>query len=102
MTHFKHHIFFCLNKRENGQQCCSDFNADSIYTYMKKKIKGLDLNGPGKIRVNRGGCFDRCNEGPLLVIYPEAVWYRYIDESDIDEIIDRHLIEGKVVKRLIA
>ena len=102
MTHFKHHIFFCLNQRENGEQCCSDFNADTIYTYMKKRIKGLDLNGPGKIRVNRGGCLDRCHEGPLLVIYPEAIWYRYIDESDIDEIIDKHLINGEVVKRLVA
>ena len=73
MAHFKHHVFFCLNQRENGEQCCSDFNADTIYTYMKKKIKGLDLNGPGKIRVNRGGCFDRCHEGPLLVIYPSIL-----------------------------
>jgi (2Fe-2S) ferredoxin len=89
MTHFKYHIFFCLN-------------ADAIYIYMKKKVKGLGLNGPGKIRVNRGGCFDRCHEGPLLVIYPEAIWYRYIDESDIDEIIDKHLINGEVVKRLVA
>jgi len=102
MEHFKHHIFFCLNQRENGEQCCSDFNADAVYKYMKKKVKGLGLNGPGKTRVNRGGCFDRCHEGPLLVIYPEAVWYRYIDESDIDEIIDQHLIKGKVVKRLVA
>ena len=102
MTHFKYHIFFCLNQRENGEQCCSDFNADLIYTYMKKRVKSLNLNGPGKTRVNRGGCFDRCNEGPLLVIYPEAVWYRYIDELDIDEIIEQHLIKGKVVKRLVA
>ena len=102
MAHFKHHVFFCLNQRENGEQCCSDFNADTIYTYMKKRIKGLDLNSPGKIRVNRGGCFDRCHEGPLLVIYPEAVWYRYIDESDIDEIIEKHLINGEVVERLVA
>jgi (2Fe-2S) ferredoxin len=43
---------------------------------------------------------DRCEEGPLLVIYPEATWYTYVDTSDIDEIIDTHLVGGKIVERL--
>ena len=100
MNHYKYHIFFCLNQLENGEQCCSDFNAEAIFTYMKKKVKSMGLNGPGNVRVNRGGCFDRCHEGPLLVIYPEAIWYQYIDESDIDEIINQHIIQGNIVKRL--
>ncbi len=100
MNHFKHHIFFCLNQREHGEACCSDFNAEAIFTYMKNKIKVMNLNGVGKVRVNRGGCFDRCPEGPLLVIYPEAVWYRYIDETDIDEIIEQHILQCNIVKRL--
>jgi (2Fe-2S) ferredoxin len=102
MAYYKHHIFFCLNEREDGAQCCTDYNAHAMFDYMKKKIKSLNLNGPNKVRVNRGGCFDRCHEGPLMVIYPEAVWYRYIDKEDLDEIINQHLEKGKVVERLLA
>ncbi len=58
------------------------------------------MNGQGKVRINKSGCLDRCEEGPVMVIYPEAVWYTYVDEHDIDEIIDSHLVEGKVVERL--
>ena len=101
MNFYKYHIFFCLNKRDDGEQCCSDFDAEPIFNYMKKKIKSLNLNGANKVRVNRGGCFDRCYEGPLMVVYPEGVWYRYLNIDDIDEIITKHLIKGIVVKRLV-
>ena len=79
-----------------------NFNAEPMFNYMKKKIKSLNLNGPNKVRVNRGGCFDRCNDGPLMVIYPEGVWYRFVDEEDIDEIIEEHLINGVTVNRLLT
>ena len=102
MRHFKHHIFFCLNKREDGAQCCMDYDAENIFLYMKKRIKAMGLNGHNMNRINRAGCLDRCKDGPLLVIYPEAVWYKYIDHTDIDEIIDQHLVKGTIVKRLLA
>mgnify|MGYP006126951689 CR=1 FL=1 len=102
MIYYKYHIFFCLNQRDDGEQCCMDFDAKPMFDYMKKKIKLLNLNGVNKVRVNRGGCFDRCYEGPLMVIYPEGVWYRYLNNDDIDEIISKHLIKGIVVKRLIV
>ena len=68
--------------------------------YAKARIKALDLAGQGKLRVNQSGCLDRCEEGPVCVVYPEGVWYTYIDEADIDEIVDSHLVEGKPVERL--
>ena len=70
--------------------------------FRSSKIKKLDLNGKSMVRINRAGCFDRCGEGPLLVIYPEAIWYNFIDEQDIDEIIESHIQQGKVVTRLLA
>lgn len=100
MSYFERHVFFCLNRREDGAACCTDHDAEAMFEYTKKKIKSLDLNGRGKIRINRAGCFDRCGEGPLLVIYPEAVWYTFIDQEDIDEIIESHLIRGVEVGRL--
>ena len=60
----------------------------------------MGISGPGKIRVNKAGCLDRCEEGPVCVVYPEGVWYTYIDEEDIDEIIDSHIKNGKPVERL--
>ena len=52
------------------------------------------------MRINKSGCLDRCSEGPLMVVYPDAVWYRYIDEKDIDEIIESHIIKHEEVIRL--
>lgn len=101
-NYFKHHVFFCLNQRDDGAACCSDKGAEAAFDYMKAQVKKLDLRGKGKVRVNRAGCFDRCGEGPLLVVYPEAVWYTFIDNEDIDEIIESHLQFGKVVERLIV
>jgi (2Fe-2S) ferredoxin len=98
--YFQHHVFFCTNERDDGRACCADRNAKHLQEYAKKRLKTLDMNGPGKIRINKAGCLDRCEEGPVLVVYPEGIWYTYIDEEDIDEIVDSHLIAGKPVERL--
>jgi len=100
MSFYKHHLFFCTNQREGGRPCCADNGAEDMRDYAKKRIKKLDESGQGKIRINNAGCLDRCEEGPCLVVYPEGVWYTYIDEEDIDEIIDSHLLQGTVVERL--
>lgn len=68
--------------------------------YAKDRVKALKLSGEGKVRINSAGCLDRCEKGPVLVIYPEAVWYTYIDQDDVDEIITEHLQNGRVVERL--
>ena len=68
--------------------------------YAKGRVKELGLSGPGQVRVNQAGCLDRCEEGPCLVVYPEAVWYSYVDRSDIDEIIEEHVKNGRIVERL--
>jgi len=97
---YKHHVFFCCNQRDGGRPCCNDKGATRLRDYCKKKVGGLGLSGEGKVRVNMAGCLDRCEEGPVVVIYPEGIWYRYTDEADIDEIIQRHLHEGQIVERL--
>ena len=100
MSHFQRHVFFCCNQREAPETCCNNQGAAELHAYAKNRVKALGLNGKGKVRINRAGCFDRCEEGPVLVVYPEAVWYTYVDKSDIDEIIDRHIVRGEVVERL--
>lgn len=68
--------------------------------YAKARVKALGLAGKGKARVNQAGCMDRCEEGPVVVVYPEGVWYTYVDQHDVDEIIDEHLVNGRIVERL--
>ena len=101
-NYYQHHIFFCLNQRESGEACCMDKGAEAGFDHMKATVKKLKLNGEGKVRINRSGCLDRCGLGPLMVIYPQAIWYTFVDNDDIDEIIESHLLNGKVVQRLVV
>jgi (2Fe-2S) ferredoxin len=100
MGYYERHVFFCLNRREDGRACCANHDAERLQAYAKDRVKKLGLDGKGKVRVNKAGCLDRCDEGPCVVVYPEGVWYTYVDEHDVDEIIDSHLARGKVVERL--
>jgi (2Fe-2S) ferredoxin len=68
--------------------------------HAKKRVKDLKMSGQGKIRINSSGCLDRCEEGPVIVVYPDETWYTYVDKEDIDEIIDEHLVNGRPVERL--
>ena len=103
MTNFyQHHVFFCLNQRPNGEACCQDKGADAAFDHMKARVKKLGLSGEGKVRINRSGCLDRCDKGPIMVIYPQAVWYTFVDNDDIDEIVDSHLLNNQVVARLLV
>jgi hypothetical protein len=84
--YYQHHVFFCLNQRDDSRPCCADRGAQRAQEHAKRRIKQLGLSGEGKV--------------PVLVVYPEGTWYTYIDTQDIDEIIDVHLVGGKIVERL--
>lgn len=100
MAYYRHHLFFCTNRREDGGPCCAQHGAEAMRDYLKARTKALDLAGPGGVRVNLAGCLDRCAEGPVLVVYPEGTWYTYVDRDDLEEILTEHLIGGRVVERL--
>ena len=102
MSYYKHHVFFCTNERDDGRPSCGERCASDLRDYAKKKCKSLGLSGQGKVRVNNAGCLDRCEEGPIIVVYPEEVWYHYDTEADVDEIVSEHLQAGRVVERLRA
>jgi len=100
MSYYKRHVFFCTNQRAEGAACCQDFDAQAMRDYAKAKSKQMGIAGAGGVRINSAGCLDRCSEGPVLVVYPDAVWYSYVDEEDIDEIMEKHLKMGEIVERL--
>lgn len=100
MAYYERHIFFCLNQRD-GEASCADHGAEAAFARCKAQAKGAGLLGAGKVRVNRAGCLDRCAGGPVAVVYPEGTWYTFVDHADIDEIVDSHLKDGRVVERLL-
>lgn len=101
MSYYQRHIFFCLNQRENGENACAQHGAQAAFDHCKARVKELGLAGKGGVRVNKAGCLDRCAGGPVAVVYPEDVWYSFVDSSDVDEIVEKHLQQGEVVERLV-
>ncbi len=99
--YFEAHIFCCTNEREPGNPLgsCKARGGEELREYMKARSKELGLTG--RVRVNAAGCLARCSLGPCIVIYPEGVWYTYHDKADVDEILDRHILGGEVVERLV-
>ena len=100
MTYYARHVFFCCNQRQEGEQCCNNNGSRKMRDYAKDRVKQLKLAGPGKVRINQSGCLDRCKEGPVMVIYPDAVWYTYLDQAGVEEIINEYLLIGRIVERL--
>lgn len=101
MSYYRHHLFFCVNQREDGASCCQDFDANAMREYAKARTKELGIAGKeGAVRVNSAGCLNRCEHGPVAVVYPDDVWYTFVDKEDIDEIVEEHLQHGRVVERL--
>ena len=99
--YYQRHLFFCCNQREGTDRpSCNGKGASAMRDYAKQRVKELELSGEGKVRVNQAGCLDRCNEGPCAVVYPEGVWYPYVDRTDNDEIVEEHLQHGRIVERL--
>ena len=98
--YFRYHLFFCINKRDDGSSCCGNFASLDIRDYTRQRIRELGSAIDGNVCVNTAGCMNRCGEGPVMVVYPEGVWYRYETRTDLDEIISSHLCKGQIVDRL--
>lgn len=100
-SYYRRHIFFCLNQREGCDACCASHGAQAAFDHCKSQVKAAKLAVPGGVRVNKAGCLDRCAGAPVAVVYPDAVWYTYVDLEDIDDIVESHLKNGQVVQRLV-
>jgi (2Fe-2S) ferredoxin len=101
MLFYKMHLFFCTNYRENGKKCCQHANASELCNFAKNWVREQGMSGGGGIRVSSSGCMGRCAEGPVLVVYPQGVWYTYLSQDDIEEILRKHVKGGQIVERLL-
>lgn len=100
MPNFEHHVFVCLNERDAtaARPSCGHKHSKKIRSLMKDAVKEAGLKG--RVRVNEAGCLDQCEHGPVIVVYPEAVWYGFVQPKDVEEIVEEHLIQGRPVERL--
>lgn len=96
--HFCQDLFIYMNQCDDGRCCCVQKGAAAAQQHLKARVKELRLSATGAVRINQAGCLSRCELGP--VIDPQGTWYTYVDQKDIDEIIDEHLVGQRVVERL--
>ena len=101
MPPFQRHIFVCTNKRsdDDPRGCCAKLGSEKLHAYFKSETKRLNLKG--LVRANKAGCLDHCELGPSVVVYPEGVWYWIGSEGDVTEIMERHVVKGEIVTRLL-
>jgi (2Fe-2S) ferredoxin len=101
MPKFEKHIFVCGNQRPPGHPrgCCDPAAQKELQVLFKQKLAEKGLKG--KVRANHSGCLDQCEHGPTVVVYPEAVWYGGVRPSDVEEIVNSHILGNKPVERLI-
>lgn len=95
------HIFICTNRRrdDDPKGSCAQKGSEEIRELLKKELHARGLKT--EVRANRSGCLDVCEHGPNVVIYPEGVWYHGVTKEDISEIIEKHVIGGEVIERLL-
>jgi len=94
------HIFICVNQRAAGaaRKSCGEAHGMEIVDAFKKKLKEKNL--PIKLRAQKAGCLDICDFGQTIVVYPEGVFYVGVELDDVDEIIEEHIANNRIVERL--
>ena len=98
MAYYQSHAFVCTNLRPDGKrESCAAKGSEALRDHLKSRIKQAKLPSA---RANTAGCLNRCELGPVLVVYPEGIWYRCENKADIDRIVDEHLIGGRPVESL--
>lgn len=101
MPKFECHLFVCCNRREpgNSRGCCDPEGTEALRARFKSELEKRKL-GP-LFRANKAGCLDQCEQGPVAVIYPQAIWYGKVKLSDVERIIDETMIGGRVLEDLV-
>lgn len=97
----RYHIFVCSSSRINGQQkgFCHTKDAVSIVMNFIEEVEERGLGN--QVLVSNTGCFSICEKGPIVVVYPDNVWYGSVTPDDVEEIMDQHIERGRPVERLL-
>jgi len=100
MAGFEKHVFICMNERDESasRPSCLNEGSKKLKSAFKDAIKEAGLKH--SVRANEAGCLDQCEHAPVVVVYPEAVWYGFVTAADAEEIVSEHLVGGRPVERL--
>lgn len=101
MPSLQRHVFVCTNERppDNPKGSCKPKGGNEVRDRLKAELASRGL--AKMIRANNAGCIDQCEHGVAVVVYPEQVWYGHVTPDDIPEIVEKHLVNGEVVARLM-
>ena len=101
MPSFQRHVFVCINERapDHPRGCCKSRGGDEVRTALKRELTARGMQE--MVRANNAGCLDQCEHGVTMVVYPEQVWYGGVKPEDVPEIVERHIIGGEYVTRLM-
>lgn len=91
---FELHAFVCTS----DSACAIDGPAVEIRKALKQKMR--DAGMKEQLRINQSGCLGQCGHGPMMVVYPEGVWYSHLTLDDADRIWDEHIVGGQPVETL--
>jgi (2Fe-2S) ferredoxin len=95
---YKKHIFVCINERTEGRKSCGEIHGMALVNAFKERINKDKLNA--EVRAQKAGCFDVCEFGPAVVVYPEGIFYGAIEIADVEEIYQSHIKNDVPVERL--
>lgn len=97
---YRVHVFCCVNERPetHWRGSCGGKRSRQLCDFMCRL--GMAI-GVKRIRINHAGCMNVCEHGPVMVIYPEGVWYKFETEDDVAEILRSHVVAGRPVERLM-
>lgn len=96
---YKKHIFICINERENHLKKSCSLSGLNIRNKFVEELRKRNLST--QVRANKSGCLGGCSFGPVIVIYPQGIWYKNVNLDDVLEIIDKSIIDNKIIKRLL-
>jgi toluene monooxygenase system ferredoxin subunit len=94
MGQYDRHVFVCTS----GDTCPMQADTEKFVKTLRAGVQ--KANRQADVRINKAGCFSQCGHGPMIVVYPENVWYAGVQESDLEEILTSHIIGGYPVERL--
>jgi sirohydrochlorin cobaltochelatase len=95
MGQYETHVFVCTS----GEDCPVRGDVEQFVKYLRSEV--VKAGRQQDIRINKAGCFSQCGHGPMIVVYPEDVWYAGVQQSDLAEIVQSHILGGKPVERLV-